>query len=233
MKTFLRLLLQPPITRQFRHKLHHNFHTLTPGEMVLYWLFIRPFWNKQQRFFFEGTLGLWGQMYRAERQALYETIIRERPRQCFEIGTFTGGGSTFFLSKAFTEIGTGTLVTMENNEHYFTKGKNYYEQKLPEQAAHIKFVFASTPSAFDQFILADKNVDAVFFDGAEDGAETLLQYRYFEPYFTTGSIIMFHDWNTAKTAAIKPVILGDHHWEQLVLLTPPYSVGFAVFKRRP
>lgn len=55
MQKYLRFLAQPPITRQFKHKLKENFHTLTPGEMIIYFLFVRPFWNKQKRFFLKAN----------------------------------------------------------------------------------------------------------------------------------------------------------------------------------
>lgn len=230
MKKYLNFILQPPVTRTFFTKLSHNFHTLTPGEMVLYFIFIRPFWDKKRRFFFEGSLGLLGQMYTAERKALYEIITSYRPRQCYEIGTFTGGGSTYFISKAMADNNFGTLITMENDTHYFTKSKNYFSKNLTDQNSHLLFLHDSTPQAFTAHIPTDQKVDCVFFDGAEDAEQTLEQYNYFKPYLKTGSIIMFHDWNTEKSAAVKPCIVTDQAWEQLMVLEPPVSVGFAAFK---
>lgn len=229
---YLRFLLQPLVTRDFKKKLIRNFHTLTPGEMVLYFLFIRPFWSADRRFFFEGSLGLMGQMYVAERKAIYELMLERKPRQCFEIGTFTGGGSTFFISAAFTTLNHGTLITMENNEHYYKKAVSYFSKHLPAHNQHINFVFNDSTAAFDALILPEMGVDAVFFDGAEDDSQTLTQYRYFEPHFKPGSIIMFHDWQTLKTAAIRPVIENNPKWVPLVTLTPPTSVGFAAFKHQ-
>lgn len=230
MNKYLTFFLKPPITRNFKHNLQHNFHTLHWGEMLVYIIFIRPFWSTERRFFFEGSFGLLGQMYAAERKVLYDTIRTYRPRQCYEIGTFTGGGSTYFISKAMSDSNNGTLITMENDTHYYQKAVNYFSQKLPEQNKHITFLFNHTPTAFLSYIPEDGKVDCVFFDGAEDGAETLAQYRFFEPYFKPGSIIMFHDWNTEKTATVKPVILEKSEWEKITELTPPASVGLAVFK---
>jgi hypothetical protein len=230
MNKYIKFLLQPPVTKEFKHKLKHNFHTLTPGEMVIYFLFIRPFWKKEERFFFEGSLALLGQMYTAERKALYETILKEKPRQCYEIGTYTGGGSTFFLASAFAKIGSGSLVTMENNDHYYQKGKKYYAEKLPNLNKHIDFIFGDKSSSFNSSIPADGKVDCVFFDGAEEAQQTLDQYNYFKPFLKKGSIIMFHDWNTDKSRLVKPVILNDSNWAKEAELTPPNSIGFAIFK---
>lgn len=229
MKKYLRFIIQPLITGNFTEKLQHNFHTLTPFEMLVYFLLYRPYWSKERRFYFEGSLGLLGQMYSAERKVLYETITQLKPRQCYEIGTFTGGGSTYFISKAFSDIGSGLLITMESDTHYYNKAVSYFAQKLPEQNKCITFVFNDSTVAFDKYIPNDGKVDCVFFDGAEDGDETLRQFKYFEPYFKSGSIIMFHDWNTEKTIAIKPIILENTAWKKCVELIPPQSVGLAVF----
>ena len=230
MQKYLNFLLQPPISRAFKAKLTNNFHTLTPFEMVIYFCCIRPFWSKERRFFYEGSKFLLGQMSIEERKALYQTIVDEKPRQCFEIGTYTGGGSTFFLASGFAKNGTGTVVTLENSEHHYNKAKNYYAKKIPQINKHVSFVFGSTTDALTQYILPDKKVDCVFFDGAEDGQQTVEQYQFFQPYFKKGSIIMFHDWNTEKTRIVRPLILNDTKWKKLIELNPPVSLGFAAFK---
>lgn len=230
MKSLLKIILQPPFTRNFSHKLKHNFHTLAPLEMLVYKLFYAPRWTKEKRFFYVGSPFLQGQMYWQERKALFDVVTKEKPRQCFEIGTFTGGGSTFFLSAALQKNGKGKLITLENVPRLYNKAKNFYLKKLPAQNKHITFILGDTPSAFDEYILEDKKVDCVFFDGAEDSTQTLEQYEYFKPYFKLGSVIMFHDWNTEKTAAIRPVVEADGHWKKIVELEPPDSVGFAAFR---
>lgn len=229
MKKYLNFIFQPLITRKFKQKLKQNFHTLTPFEMLVYFVVIRIFWDQEKRFFFEGSLPLLGQMSISERKLLYETILEHKPRQCFEIGTYTGGGSTFFLSSAFSKNKSGELITMENSDHYYNKAKKYYKNNLPVLNSHTKFTFGSTPNEFDKYILEDKKADCVFFDGAEDAQQTLDQYNYFLPYFKNGSIIMFHDWNTEKTRIIRPIILNNHQWKNIKEIEPPTSVGMAVF----
>ncbi len=229
MKKYLAFLLQPPLTRAFGAKLKHNFHTLTALEMLIYFIAIRPFWSTKKRFFFEGSLGLMGQMYSAERKALYETVTTYKPRQCFEIGTYTGGGSTYFLGSALIANTSGTLFTIENNTHCYNKAINYFAKKLPDINTHIKFIFSDTPHAFDDLVTIYDKVDFVFFDGAEDGAQTLEQYHYFLPYFKKGSLIAFHDWNTEKTALVRSVVTTNPSWKKITELMPPNSVGMTVF----
>ncbi len=222
-------MLQAPISRNFLKKLTHNFHTLTPVEMFLYISVIRLFWSKERRFFFEGSLGLLGQMYTAERKAIFDIVTKYKPDSCYEIGTFTGGGSTYFIASALKENGKGTLYTIENDTHYYQKATNYFKDSLPALATHIDFIFADTPSVFAPILEKTGRADCIFFDGAEDGVQTLEQYQYFVPYYKPGSVIIFHDWNTEKTRLVKDLVLGDSRWQKIIELEPPQSVGLAAF----
>lgn len=217
------------ITSNFKEKLTHNFHELTVLEMLLYFICIRIFWSKEKRFFFEGSLPLLGQMYIAERKALFDTIKESKPRHCFEIGTYTGGGSTYFISKAFESIGSGKLITMEIDPYYYNKAKEYYTKNISAVAKHVEFILGDKAEDFDKIIKSYGGVDCVFLDGAEDSNQTITQYNYFLPYFHKGTILMVHDWNTEKTREMKPALLKNGKWKLLKEIIPPDSVGLVVF----
>lgn len=219
------------ISPHFTEKFSHNFHELTLLEMFVYYVFFRPFWTKEQRFFFEGSLPLLGQMYVDERKSLYDIIVTRKPRHCFEIGTYTGGGSTYFLAKAFEKIQAGKIITMEIDPYYYNKAKNYFTKKIPKVGAHAEFILGEKAEEFDTYIKEYGKVDCAFLDGAEDGSQTLNQYNYFLPFFHTGSLLIIHDWNTEKTRLLKPVIVANKSWKLLVELTPPRSVGMVIFEK--
>lgn len=217
------------ISSDFKKKLILNFHALTILEMLVYLVFIRPFWDKERRFFFEGSLFLLGQMYAAERKVLYEIILEKKPRHCFEVGTYTGGGSTYFFAKAFEKLGVGEVITMEIDPYYYNKAKNYFSKKIPNVGAHVDFILGGEAKEFDEVIKKYGGVDCVFLDGAEDGGQTLAQYNYFVPHFHKGSILIVHDWNTEKTRMLKPVLIQDARWKLVKEINPPVSVGLVIF----
>lgn len=216
--------------RMFGIDLRHNFHALPHWKKIVYWVFLRPFQTKEEKFFFVGSLLLPGQMYSAERKALFDAIQREKPVDCFEIGTFTGGGSTYFLAESFYKLGKGKLVTMESDERLYNKAKNYYAEHLPHLVPFVEFVHGNCFADIKAHIQGGA-VSSFFLDGAENAQETLDQYNEFMPFVRTGTILMAHDWNTDKTRAVKPVILADVKWQKQVELGAPESVGFVVFKR--
>ena len=211
----------------------HNFHELDEIGRILYMVAVKPKWDGRRQFFFEGCRDLIGQMYIAERMALYDAIIRHRPKNCFEIGTYTGGGSTLFISTAFKDLGNGRLVTLEADQNYYLLAASFYEQYLPDQKARTKFLLGDRPDLFRPMIEEDGGVDCVFLDGASDPRQTMEQFQFFEPHFRPGSIVMCHDWDFDKQAILRPHLEARSDWELEVRLTDPDSVGFVVYVYRP
>jgi len=213
-----------------KEKLLHNFQELNRFEMILYILFIRPFQSKGERVFFDGSFFLPGQMYKAERKALYNIVKEAKPDYCFEIGTYTGGGSTFFISKALKDNNKGKLFTIESDQFLFNKAKSRYKKYLKGQFPFVEFINSSNPTVFEKFLRESNKTNIIFLDGAEDGKQTLAQYNFFKPYFRNGTILALHDWKTEKTMQVKPIILNDPHWKKIIELDQPESIGFAIFK---
>lgn len=218
------------IEEKFKDKLRMNFHVLTFIERVYYLFFYRSRMTKEEQFFFEGSIYMPGQMYAAERKGLYDTIIENAPRHCFEVGTYTGGGSTFFIASAFKKLGKGKLYTLESYQYLYDWARKKYQKFVPELLPYVEFIFGDTTKSFEQYMR--ERVDCVFLDRAEDSQQTLDQYNAFFHHLKSGSILMIHDWNTEKTAAVKPIITADPQWKKVLELTQPISVGFAVFKKR-
>ena len=219
------------LSANIRIKLQHNYHELTDLEKLYYRLVIQPTLTAEHRFFFEGAPDIIGQMYVAERQALFNTILQFKPRHCFEVGTFTGGGSTFFIASAFREIGAGKLITLESNTALFSLATAAYEAYLPQLLAHVDFIQGGDVELFAPHIPASEGIEALFLDGAESADQTLDQYRYFLPHLRSGAVMMAHDWHTDKMKKVRPLIESDPHWETLLEIDPPYSVGLVVLQR--
>ncbi len=215
------------------NKLLHNYHELNSREKRRYWLLDRWRLPSTDRFFFDGHRPLPGQMYTADRKALYDTIISQKPRYCFEIGTYTGGGSTFFLGSAFKHLGSGKLVTLETDEYFFNLAQNYYRNNLPQIGHYVKFLHGSNPDVFLPYIHeCGGQVDCVFLDGSDNPQETVDQFNFFKQFTHQGTKLMVHDWNTQKTQLLRPILENDEQWQQILILNEPVSVGFVVYTHR-
>ena len=206
-------------------KLYHNYHELTLDERRRYEQNERKGLSLWDRFFFEGCLPIPGEMYRADRQALYDTILQYKPTHCYEIGTGSGGGSTFFLACAFAKLGRGKVISIEINDGPALRN---YQQYTPDLLPFVEFLTGDDPSLFD----LGERVDCVFLDGAEDGEQTLKQYEFFKPYFRPGSILMAHDWGTEKMRLLRPIIENSPDWDIEIQLGEPESVGFVIARYR-
>ncbi len=222
---------QMKISSRLSGKLQHNFHELTWMEMLVYFFFLRYSLKKDERFFFEGSRRILGQMYIADRKGLHDAIIKYRPQSCFEVGTYTGGGSTYFLASAFYKLGRGKVYTLENDKRLHKKAVLAYKRHAPHLLPFVEFIYGDSVESFKPYLDESGKVDSVFLDGAEDGKQTMEQYMDFYPYFKTGTILMAHDWNTDKTSELKPYILKNDEWTLTQEIKPPESVGFVVFKK--
>lgn len=209
----------------------HNYHELTDIGRILYMVAMKPEWDEERQFFFEGCRDLAGQMYIADRRGLYQTIIKREPRTCYEIGTFTGGGSTFFLASAFRKLGAGRVVTLEADPNHHILATAFYSRYLPDLRPHVEFLRGDDPAAFTPFIEADGGTDCVFLDGAADAEETMRQFRFFEPTLRPGSVLMCHDWETEKQRELRAHLAGRPEWRLETVMGEPESVGFAVLVR--
>lgn len=227
-----RLLKQFTISRNLKAKLNHNYHALSWLEKLVYRLFYRRKMPQVDRFFFEGELGLAGQMYIRDREGLYNTILQFKPRHCLEIGTWTGGGSTFFLAKAFEKNGMGKLWTLETDPELHRDAIQYYRRHLPTLAPYVEFKQGNDISVFREILENAGGLDCCFLDGAEDSTETINQYHFLQPYLRSGSILIAHDWHTDKMTSLQPLIKADPEWQLVSEIEPPESVGFVVYQHR-
>lgn len=212
----------------YKDKLLHHYYELNYRQRLRYYFVDRFRFSKLDRFFFEGCKGNPGQMFLAERRGLYETILKYTPRHCLEIGTYTGGGSTFFLASAFARLQRGKVITTEVDAGIHKGCKQFYQSRLPRLLPHVEFVLGSNLKVFRPY-LAD-GLDCFFLDGAEDASQTVEQYNFFEPYCSTGTIMMAHDWNTDKMKGLRDFLpkAAKVNWREERHLEPPDSVGFVV-----
>ena len=119
------------LVRNFRRGLKMNLHVLNARQRALYRCVVRPFASAEEREFFEGIPSVAGQLYRAERHALYDAIVARAPKYGFEIGTFNGGGSTYFSAKAFAKLGHGKLVTLRSMRHSTPRPLSFTRTSCP------------------------------------------------------------------------------------------------------
>lgn len=138
-----------------------------------------------------------GQLTIEERKLLYGVVILEKPRIAFEVGTWEGGGSTYFISSAMHETDIGILYTVERNpEMYKTALENFF--LWPDLARHVIFNCGSSLSVFPPLLKGVENVDFVFLDGENNPKATVKDFEMFEPYMGKGSVLACHDWGALK-----------------------------------
>jgi len=208
-----------------------SFHALSPEDQKL-WMKIRLFVPSRLRWFYEGCPVIPGHLWYWERILLHRVVRRYKPRQIFEVGTWYGGGSTYFIASALYENGFGVIHTIENNAKIYSKAVKNYNHYLKKLNSYVRFHFGLSTRIYPELLRKLGKVDMIFLDGRDDPHQTLSEFEMFEPYLGNGSILVAHDWCNEKMALLRPIVEASSEWELFRVLLPPKSVGFVVAFRR-
>lgn len=219
------------LIRSFRRGLKVNLQALSPGQRLAYRALVRPLLSADERACFEGVPGVPGQLYRAERRALHDALLRRAPRFAFEIGTFNGGGSTYCLARAFARLGRGRLVTLELDPALHAAAVALYDTRLPALRPHVEFLRGGDPVLFTPFLREAGAAEFVFLDGAEHAEQSRAQLEFFAPWFRPGSVLACHDWHTEKMRLVRTALAADPSWRLGLELGEPDSIGLALLER--
>jgi predicted O-methyltransferase YrrM len=207
-----------------------SLNAASPREQRI-WKLVRGFVPKRLGWFYEGCPNVPGQMWYADRKALYETIRRYKPLIVCESGTWLGGGSTYFIAQALRDNGKGVLYTTESNAEFYAAAIQSYEHSLSRLRPFVDFHFGTSAQIYPSLLEKIGMVDAVLLDGAEDAQETMDEFQMFELFLSPNAIVMAHDWNTDKMLLLRPLLENAAQWTLRQMVIPPHSVGFVVFQR--
>ncbi|MFQ5856394.1 MAG: O-methyltransferase [Anaerolineae bacterium] len=206
-----------------------SFHALSPVQQRVY-VVIRQFIPGRLRWFYEGCISVPGQLWYAERRLLYMTIRKYNPKIVFEVGTWYGGGSTYFISQALYENGQGRLHTIESDPQLHAAAKANYRRYLAHLVPHVEFHLGDSTEVYPDVLAELGKVDAVFLDGAADAQQTVSEFEMFAPYMGRGSLLVMHDWDDEKMALLRPKIEGSPDGVLVKSISAPHSVGCAVYR---
>lgn len=192
------------------------------------WAVARHLVPPRTRFYYEGCPPLEGQLWYCERKLLFQTVRRFKSINCFEVGTWKGGGSTLFIARALSKIGSGTLHTIENNPEFHGQAKANYQKHLPGLLPFVDFRFGDYREVFLEILRSVGRVDFLILDGPENAQATVEQFQFFLPFLKTGSLLIVHDWLTEKARLLRPFLENSSEWRLERVLLPPRSIGMAL-----
>ncbi len=193
---------------------------------------VRPFVPRRVRWLYEGCLEVPGQLWYIDRKLLYEAIREHKPKTVFEVGTWYGGGSTYFISQALYENDGGLLHTIEENAEAHARAKDNYARHLPHLLPHVVFHQGKSTEVYPELLRGQGKVEAVLLDGGQDAQQTMTEFELFAPHLVPGTLLLAHDWDNEKMALLRPKLEGAAEWKLLARATAPESVGFVVWMKK-
>jgi len=175
----------------------------------------------------------WGQMRPKEREAMFWTVVEHAPAAMLEVGTWRGGGSTYILSAAAYEVGSGILHTIEANKEFHLDAIRLYDERMSILKPHVIFYHGNSLDLIPEILgsLPGNEVQFVLLDGAEDDTQTVKEYDLLNRHLPIGSVIACHDWKTKKMEKLKEIIANDNTWHNIVKILDT-DTGFMMFERR-
>jgi len=109
-----------------------------------------------------------GQLTEVERKTLYDTVILSHPSVVFEVGTWCGGGSTYFIASALRNMhvegrNAAKVYTAEVNPIFFNHAQNLYrtDMDMGELAYLAPYVSLHFGDALEHFKSKDFPVRGV------------------------------------------------------------------------
>lgn len=172
-----------------------------------------------------------GQLCPEERQTLYKLVTQHKPSVVCEVGTWRGGGSTYFLSLGLAQNGVGKLYSVELDTSFYQQATALYAGELSYLKPFVELHFGNSLEIYPTILSTAKRVDMVFLDGAEDPQQTVKELQMFQPHLSDGAIVAMHDWKTAKCRDVKPMLRDTSTWTPIVEFLHT-TTGFVAFQYR-
>lgn len=163
-----------------------------------------------------------GQLTPKEREFLYETVVKHKPKICLEVGTWKGGGSTWQIVKALEYNGFGVLYTCETEKEFFDEAYPLYRGNN-----HIRLYNQTSHFLINEMIRDQDIPDFIFFDGPEDESTAVEDFLQINSYLRSGCVFTMHDYDppSIKAKKMRPFLESLPLWRVECILTAPESVG--------
>lgn len=157
---------------------------------------------------------------------LYSFILESKPSRILELG-FDHGVSTLYMAAALDEIGSGTIITIDNHYAKLSNPSIYQLMQLTNLEKYINPIFANRSYTWELKKLLEKNIinnekvlfDFCFIDGAHNWETDGFAFYLVDKLLNEGAFILFDDvkWNYKNSNNIPEEIIkymGDDELEE-------------------
>jgi hypothetical protein len=179
-----------------------------------------------------------------ERKELYTFVSNKKPKIIFEVGTGSGGGSTYFICRAIQDH-------LIDSKVYTCDPSRSPSHLFLESFPFLKYFKNYSSDIIDYLVNNNIKPNFLMFDGPENPSVALNDIKKLEPFIDDGTFLCIHDYETqkrgfdgatsTKAALIRPYLEQSKNWTKLVYLSGleknsnfddwKYdSVGFVIFE---
>ena len=155
-----------------------------------------------------------GEMLPFERFKLTNWILDIKPTIVFEVGTGNGGGSTYFISKALTELNNGGVI-------YTCDPLRSIDENMLSEFKNIKYYNIYSDIMLKNLINENIKPNFIMFDGPENPEVAFNDIKFLETYIEDGTYFSMHDWDldrpydggqSTKAVKIREYFENSNNW---------------------
>jgi cephalosporin hydroxylase len=156
-----------------------------------------------------------GEMLPFERFKLTNWILEIKPTIVFEVGTGNGGGSTYFISKALTELNNDGVI-------YTCDPLRSIDNNMLSEFKNIKYYNIYSDVMLQNLINDNIKPDFIMFDGPENPEVAFNDIKFLETYIEDGTYFSMHDWDlyrpydgsqSVKSVKIREYFENSNNWD--------------------
>jgi hypothetical protein len=156
-----------------------------------------------------------GEMLPFERFKLTNWILDIKPTIVFEVGTGNGGGSTYFISKALTELNNDGVI-------YTCDPLRSIDNNMLSEFKNIKYYNIYSDVMLQNLINDNIKPDFIMFDGPENPEVAFNDIKFLETYIEDGTYFSMHDWDlyrpydgsqSVKSVKIREYFENSNNWD--------------------
>ena len=156
-----------------------------------------------------------------EREKLYRWIYNIRPHKILEIGTGSGGSTTYMAQAALDSNNSCTIYTCDPRR-----------KPIPLFFKLYPFVrFYNTTSDIFTSKLDRIHFNFIFFDGPDNPHIAINDLIFLEKNMRKGTYFSMHDWDCNKAIRVRSYLQKADNWQRIeVIGKEEESVGLCLYK---
>lgn len=166
------------------------------------------------------TTQVHSQIHIQHAEALFRTILEQRPQRAVEVGMACGGATLSILTAMESNGGQGTLISIDPNQTTGWQGVGVTSVARAGLAHRHRLIEDYDYFALPQLLSAGEQFEFAYIDGWHTFDYTLLDLFYIDRMLAVGGIVAFNDCGWPAVHKVIKFLLCHRRYEEINVSLP-------------